>query len=128
MAAEIKLPSLLEGAELLDSLVTSVFLLDRDLRVTYLNAAGQTLVGLSLNETWNRNFAHNIKFNEYVTLTPTFNVVQAYSAVANANFVFPVYKKLNFTLSSTDNYLGDPPEGYRRNSFQFTAGATYVVK
>ena len=93
-----------------------------------LGTPDENLVGLSLNETWNRNFAHNIKFNEYVTLTPTFNVVQAYSAVANANFVFPVYKKLNFTLSSTDNYLGDPPEGYRRNSFQFTAGATYVVK
>jgi hypothetical protein len=86
------------------------------------------LVGAAINETWNRTFAHNIKFNEYVILSPTFNVIQAYSAVANANFVFPVYKKLNFSLSSTDNYLGDPPEGYLRNSFQFTAGITYVVK
>jgi len=86
------------------------------------------LVGLTMNENWKHNFAHNMKFNEYITLTPTFNVLQAYSAVANANFVFPVYKRLNFTLSSTDNYLGDPPEGYLRNSFQFTAGVTYVVK
>ncbi len=86
------------------------------------------LIGADLNESWSRTFAHNVKFNEYITLTPTFNVVQAYSAVGNANFVFPVYKKLNFTLSSTDNYLGDPPEGFRRNSFQFTAGITYVVK
>jgi hypothetical protein len=86
------------------------------------------LVGAAVSENWNRTFAHNIKFNEYITLAPTFNVIQAYSAVANANFVFPVYKKLNFTLSSTDNYLGDPPEGYLRNTFQFTAGITYVVK
>jgi hypothetical protein len=86
------------------------------------------LIGADLNESWSRTFAHNVKFNEYITLTPTFNVVRAYSAVGNANFVFPVYKKLNFTLSSTDNYLGDPPEGFRRNSFQFTAGITYVVK
>ncbi len=86
------------------------------------------LVGLAINENWKRNLVHNIKLNEYVTLTPTFNILQAYSAVANANFVFPVYKKLNFTLSSTDNYLGDPPEGYLRNTFQFTAGVTYVVK
>jgi len=93
-----------------------------------LGTPDENLVGLAVNETWNRTFAHNIKFNEYVTLTPTFNVLQAYSAVANTNFVFPVYKKLNFTLSSTDNYLGDPPEGYKRNSFQFTAGVTYVVK
>jgi hypothetical protein len=86
------------------------------------------VIGADLNESWFRSFAHNVKFNEYITLTPTFNVVRAYSAVGNVNFVFPVYKKLNFTLSSTDNYLGDPPEGFRRNSFQFTAGITYVVK
>jgi hypothetical protein len=86
------------------------------------------VIGADFSESWSRTFAHNIKFNEYITLTPTFNIVRAYSAVGNANFVFPVYKRLNFTLSSTDNYLGDPPEGFRRNSFQFTAGITYVVK
>jgi hypothetical protein len=86
------------------------------------------VIGADLGESWSRTFAHNVKFNEYITLTPTFNVVRAYSGVANANFVFPVYKKLNFTLSSTDNYLGDPPEGFRRNTFQFTAGITYVLK
>jgi hypothetical protein len=93
-----------------------------------LGTPNENLVGAALNENWVRTFAHNIKFNEYVTLSPTFNVVQAYSAVANANFLFPVYKKLNFSLSSTDNYLGDPPEGYLRNTFQFTAGVTYTVK
>src|SRR6201996_7597870 len=81
-----------------------------------------------VNESWNRRFAHNIKFNEYITLTPAFNIVQAYSAVGSAGFVFPVYKKFNFTVSSTDNYLGDPPEGFHRNSFQFTSGVTYVFK
>jgi hypothetical protein len=86
------------------------------------------LIGASLNESWTRTFAHSVKFNEYITLSPTFNIVEAYSAVGNASFVFPVYKKLNFTLSSTDNYLGDPPKGFHRNSFQFTAGITYVVK
>jgi hypothetical protein len=86
------------------------------------------VIGADFSESWSRTFAHNVKFNEYVTLTPTFNIVRAYSAVGNANFVFPVYKRLNFTLSSTDNYLGDPPEGFRRNSFQFTAGITYIVK
>ena len=81
-----------------------------------------------VNESWNRTFAHNIKFNEYITLTPAFNIVQAYSAVGSASFVFPIYKRLNFTISSTDNYLGDPPEGFHRNSFQFTSGVTYVIK
>jgi hypothetical protein len=81
-----------------------------------------------LNESWNRTFSHNIKFNEYITLTPAFNIVQAYSAVGNASFIFPIYKKFNLTVSSTDNCLGDPPEGFHRNSFQFTSGVTYVIK
>ncbi len=42
------------GTELLDALVTSVFLLDADLRVRYLNAAAQTLVGLSANQALGR--------------------------------------------------------------------------
>jgi hypothetical protein len=86
------------------------------------------LVGAALSENWAHTFAHGVKINEYITLTPTFNVVKAYSGVANANLVFPVYKKLNFTVSSTDNYLGDPPQGFKRNSFQFTAGVTYILK
>jgi len=86
------------------------------------------LASAALTESFKRNLAHNIKFNEYVTLTPTFNIAQAYSAVANANLIFPAYKRINFTLSSTDNYLGDPPAGYQRNTFQLTAGISYVVK
>ena len=45
-----------EGTELLDALVTSVFLLDQDLHVTYLNAAGQTLLGLGAKQALGRRF------------------------------------------------------------------------
>jgi two-component system nitrogen regulation sensor histidine kinase GlnL len=45
-----------EGTELLDAMVTSVFLLDRDLHVLYLNAAGQTLLGLGANQALGRRF------------------------------------------------------------------------
>jgi hypothetical protein len=88
----------------------------------------KNLIAGAINETWKHNFPHNVKFNEYLTLTPTFNVAQAYSAVAGASLLFPAYKRLNFTLASIDNYIGDPPEGFKRNTIQFTAGVTYVVK
>jgi hypothetical protein len=88
----------------------------------------ENFVGAQVNETWNRTFAHNVKFNEYVTISPTFNVVKGYSGVAGASLLFPLYKNLNFSLSSTDNYLGDPPEGFQRNTFQFTSGITYTLK
>lgn len=93
-----------------------------------LGTPNENLIGLSGTETWTRTFAHGIKFSEYLTLTPTLNVIQASSAVANATLALPVYKKINVSLNSTDNYIGDPAEGYRRNSFQFTAGITYIVK
>ncbi len=88
----------------------------------------ENLVSASIGETWSRTFPHSIRFNEYLTLNPTFNVVKAYSGVAGAGFVFPVYKNLNFSVTTTDNYLGDPPEGFLRNTFQFTTGVTYTLK
>jgi hypothetical protein len=93
-----------------------------------LGTPNENLVGMTLTETWNRTFAHNIKFSQDVSAMAAFNVVQAGSAVVDAKFLFPLYKKLNFSVTSTDNYLGDPPQGYQRNTFQFTTGVTYMLK
>src|SRR5258706_1002750 len=55
LAAEFRLDAIhIEGTELLDSLVTSVFLLDPQLHVCYLNAAAQTLLGLGSNQALGR--------------------------------------------------------------------------
>jgi Protein of unknown function, DUF481 len=86
------------------------------------------LVGALVGETWNRTFPHNMKFKESITLSPTFNLVNSYSGVGSASFLFPVYKRLNFSVTTTDNYLGDPPEGFLRNTFQLTTGITYTLK
>jgi two-component system nitrogen regulation sensor histidine kinase GlnL len=57
LAAELHMQGLfIEGTELLDALVTSVFVLDLDLNVNYLNAAGQTLLGLGANQAIGRRF------------------------------------------------------------------------
>jgi two-component system, NtrC family, nitrogen regulation sensor histidine kinase GlnL len=47
----------IDGTELLDAMVTSVFLLDHDLQVTYLNAAAQTLLGVGPNQALGRSIA-----------------------------------------------------------------------
>jgi two-component system nitrogen regulation sensor histidine kinase GlnL len=44
-----------DGTEILDAMVTSVFLLDENLHVTYLNAAAQTLLGLGPNQALGRS-------------------------------------------------------------------------
>jgi hypothetical protein len=88
----------------------------------------ENLVGASIRETWNRTFPHSIRFNQYIRLEPTYNVVKAYSGATGAGFILPLYKSLNFSVTATDNYLGDPPEGFQRNTFQFTTGIAYVLK
>ena len=57
LAAELEVQGpVFDGTDLLDALVTSVFLLDQDLHVNYLNAAGQTLLGLGANQALGRRF------------------------------------------------------------------------
>ena len=71
LAAEFKLSApQIESSELLDNLVTSVFLLDQDLRVLYLNAAAQTLLGLGSNQALGRSITDLTRGSE--TLMPLF--------------------------------------------------------
>jgi two-component system nitrogen regulation sensor histidine kinase GlnL len=58
LSAELQIDTVrIDGTELLDAMVTSVFLLDQQLRVTYLNAAAQTLLGLGSNQALGRSIA-----------------------------------------------------------------------
>ncbi len=76
MAAELQLgPLHVLGTDLLDALVTSVFVLDADLRVDYLNAAAQTLVALSPNQALGKPVAELRRGAE--TLLPLFERARA---------------------------------------------------
>jgi two-component system, NtrC family, nitrogen regulation sensor histidine kinase GlnL len=58
LSAELQLDmSRMDGSELLDAMVTSIFLLDHDLNVRYLNAAAQALLGLGPNQVLGRSIA-----------------------------------------------------------------------
>ncbi len=71
MAAELQMqPPSIEGTELLDALVTSVFVLDQELHVTYVNAAAQTLLGLGANQAIGRRFTELTRGAD--TLLPLF--------------------------------------------------------
>src|ERR1700685_4573126 len=71
LAAELHMQGLrIVGTELLDALVTSVFVLDHDLQVGYLNAAAQTLLGLGSNQALGRRITALSRGAE--TLLPLF--------------------------------------------------------
>jgi hypothetical protein len=91
-------------------------------------AMNETLFGTVFSETYIRKFPHGITLNEQGGVTPAWNTTRAYSAFASAGLTFPVYRRLGFTLGTVDNFLNDPPPGFKKNSFQLTAGATYSFK
>jgi two-component system nitrogen regulation sensor histidine kinase GlnL len=75
LSAELQIDTVrIDGTELLDAMVTSVFLLDQELHVTYLNAAAQTLLGLGTNQALGRSIAELTRGAE--SLLPMFERVR----------------------------------------------------
>jgi hypothetical protein len=40
----------------------------------------------------------------------------------------PVYKRFAFSMSVADTFLNNPPQTFKKNSFQLTTGLTYTLK
>jgi hypothetical protein len=95
---------------------------------------GQTLnlIGATIGELFMQKLPKGLVFNENGTVLPAFNTPagepSAFSAQIVAGLLFPVYKNLGFTIGSQDNFVNNPPFGYKKNTFQFTAGVTYTLK
>lgn len=88
----------------------------------------KNLVGADFGDTYMLKLPHGLVFNQGATITPAFNQSNAYSAIATAGLLFPVYKRFGFTVGTLDDFLNDPAAGSKKNSFQFTAGVTYTLK
>lgn len=84
-----------------------------------------SLIGTTFGETYTRTFVHGIFLNEQAGITPTWNNLDDYAAFASAALTFPVYHRFGLTLGALDNFLNNPPPTFKKNSFQFTVGATY---
>lgn len=91
-------------------------------------APSLNLVGADFTDVYSLKLAHGILFNENATISPAFNVPNAWSALINSTLAFPVYKHFSFTVGELDNYLNDPAVGSNANSFQYTGGLTYTFK
>jgi len=85
------------------------------------------LIGTTFFEGYTRNLPHKMLFTESVNFLPAWNDTSAYSANLNAALILPVFKRLAASISVADNYLNNPAEYYKKNSFQFIAGVTYVL-
>jgi len=90
-------------------------------------AVSHSLVASIFSETLTRHLPRGMTFLEQVSATPTWNISSAWQASGSASFAAPVYKRLTFTIGVQDNFLNDPPPGFRKNSFQATTGLTYTL-
>ena len=85
------------------------------------------IIGTTFFEGYTRNLPRKILFTQSVNYLPAWNDSKAYSVNFNAALSLPVIKRLAATISVADNYLNDPAQYYKKNSFQFIAGVTYVL-
>jgi hypothetical protein len=93
-----------------------------------ISSQNKSLIGSTFGESYVYKFPHAIAFTETGNYIPAWNNTNAFSAVVNANLTFPAYRHFGLTLGGIDNYLNDPPAGFKRNSFTLTLGATYSIQ
>jgi hypothetical protein len=91
-------------------------------------ASNQNLIGSTISEAYRRTLPRKLLLTQTLNVLPAFNVARAYSANATVALALPVYKRLSLNVSSTDNFLNDPPTGFQKNSFQFVTGIAYTLK
>ena len=87
----------------------------------------QKLVGSTFSEAFRRALPRKLVLTETANILPAWNNLNAYSANATVALVLPVFKRLGLQISSTDNYLNDPPAFFQKNSYQFVTGITYTL-
>jgi hypothetical protein len=96
--------------------------------IDYRRVPNQILFGATFGEAYHRSLPGKILFTQSASILPAFNNPDAYSAVAAAGLAIPAYKRISLGLNATDNYLNMPPEGYKKNSFQFVTSIIYNLK
>lgn len=90
--------------------------------------ADQNLIGSTFGENYRRILPYKVALTQFLTLIPSWNNTNAYSANAGVALALPVYKRLAVNLSLLDNFINNPANGFQKNSFQFITGVSYTVK
>jgi hypothetical protein len=88
----------------------------------------KNLIGADFGDAYKLKLPKGLQFTQTAVVTPSFNISNAYSAMATAGLLFPTYKRLGFSVGTVDDFLNDPAIGSKKNSFQFVAGVTYSLK
>jgi hypothetical protein len=88
---------------------------------------GKSLIGATIGESYSRTFQHGVALKEGLILIPAFNDSSAYTSNAFVNLLIPVHKHISITLGGVDAYVNEPPEGFKKNSFEFVTQVSYKI-
>jgi hypothetical protein len=92
------------------------------------STSNQSLIGTTFAEIYTRKFKHGVLLNQQISFTPAWNNTNAFFGTATVGLTLPVHKRLSVGITSLDTFLNDPPPGFKKNSFQFSAGLNYALK
>lgn len=90
-------------------------------------ANNHNLIASTFAQTMTRKLPKGMVLLEQISGTPAWNELHAWLATGGVSITAPIYKWLAFTIGVQDNYLNDPPLGFKRNSIQATTGLTYTL-
>jgi hypothetical protein len=91
-------------------------------------AQNQSLAGSTFEEDFQRGLWRGMKLTQQLIIAPAWTNTSALTASGNALLTVPVYKRMNFSFGTIDNYLNNPPPGFKKNSVQLTMGLTYALR
>ncbi len=93
---------------------------------TLLSTPNQDLIGSTFAENYRRLLPGKIALTESGTFIQSWNNTDAWSAIGGLGLALPVYHRLSLSVNFLDNYLNNPPIGYKKNSLQYVTGVTYT--
>jgi hypothetical protein len=86
------------------------------------------IFGSTFQEDYRRTLSHGLLFAEELIVNPAWNDLNAVSAQGSMQLTMPVAKHISFAVGTIDNYLHNPPPGFKRNSFQLNGAVTYTLR
>lgn len=98
-----------------------------DVPPDYTPAYSTNLIGSSFGDSYIRKFTPKIVLTEVAAINPAWNHLSDYSANASVGLAIIAYKNFGFSIGVIDNYLNNPPTGFKGNSVQFNTGLTYAI-
>lgn len=91
-------------------------------------STNQNLIGSTFAESYRRTLPAKLQLNESFNVIPAWNDLNVYSVNGSVGLTLPAFRRFSFTNTAADAFLNNPSPGYRKNSFTFSAGITYLLR